>query len=385
MALLKFIPAAQAISQIDTITMTGTFAAADTVTVNVASKKVVYTCGASETVTTVAAGVLALCQASAEPEFKEITWTSALGVITATSTAGIPVTITASDTAAAGTATKANTQTATGPKWWSNTANWSTGSVPTTSDSVEIDLHAEILYGLPTSLTLTRFVMTGGTLGLLDWNASGYAEYRTRRAVFTCTDVVLGTTPSVGPDLCRIDLASAAAVVTVYGSKKRSDNLVAVDLLLNNASASVNVMGGQVGICLSTDTTTTVGTVNVAKGATVTIGSPTIITTLLSSGTTQLFSPITTLTVDDGTTTLMNSATVTTLTVRSGTFVHKSNGTITTAVVGPGTIDLSQDMRTKTITSLQLNLSGIMLKPYPTVTITNGVTLNADADRLTAS
>lgn len=386
MAKLIFIGAAKAVSQIDTVTMTGTWADTETVTVNVGNKSVTYTCGAGETVTTVASGLLALLQAATEAEFVEITWTSDAGVITATSTAGLPVTITTSDTAASGTSTKANVQAATGPNHWDEATNWSTGAVPTTADEVFIDdASVAVKYGLPTSLTLGKFVHTAGQLGLPNRNASGYVEYRAARAVFTCTDVTFGLSGK-GPSLSRVDLASGASAVSVFGSKTRASGTgAAIDLLLNSASASVSVISGQVAIAESGDETTTVGTVRVASQGNVFIGLGTTVTSIVSSGLTTVASAATNVTVDAGTLTLVGASAVTNLTIRGGTAVHNSSGTITAAVVGPGSLDCSQDIRPRTITDLTLKKSGIFRDTYEAVTVTNGIVLGSDADLLTAS
>lgn len=386
MAKLIFIGAAQAVSQIDTITQTGTFAAGDTVTIKVNARFVKYTCVTGDTPTTVAAALLLLCQTATAPEFKEIAWTStAAAVITATSTAGVPVTITTSDTAASGTSTLANVQAATGPWHWDNVLNWSTGAVPTTGDEVYVDDPNQVIaYGLPTSLSIGKLHVRTGKLGLPDRNAGGYMEYRPTRAAITCTNVLIGNQDAKGPSLCRLDLLLSAAVVVVYGSGTGT-NAAAVDLLLNNSGASVAAITGQVSIADGGDETSTVGTVSVGKNAAMTIGPGVTVTTVNTSGNTIVSASVTTLNVNDGTTTLVGTATVTTLNVTAGTCMHKSSGTITTANVGPGTLNCSEDPRTRTITNATLNKGGVIDDAYQAITYTNKVAKGADADRLTAS
>lgn len=383
MGKLSFIGAATAVQQVDTITLSGTFASTETVTIKVAEKQIVYTCGSGETVTTVAAGLVALCSASSDPEFAEVTWTSAVGVITAKSKAGVPVTIAVSETAASGTAVLANVTAATGPNHWDNVDNWSTGAVPTTSDEVFIESKdAAVLYGLPTSLTLGKLVVKDGQLGLLDRNPAGYTEYRTKRPIITCTDVQIGRAAGVGPALCRLSTASANAVVTVFGSSRRTD-VPAVELLLNHSSSQVNVIAGQVGVAVGGEQTSTVGTIRVSAEGAVSIGSGTTLTTLVSSGVTDIAASSTNLTVDDGTTTLLGTATVTNLIVRGGTLVHKSTGTITNATVGPGTLDCSKDLRPRTITALTVKRDGTVSDQYNSLTI-SGISLDASVDKLHA-
>lgn len=384
MAKLVFIGAAQAISQIDTITLAGTFASTETVTIKVAEKLVKYTCGSGETPTTVATALLALCQASTDPEFGEITWTSAAGVITATSDPGVPVTITTSDTAASGSSTLASVQAATGPNHWNNAANWSTGSVPANTDEVYFeDDTLAAMYGLPSSLTLNKMEIRLGQIGIPDRNPAGYSEYRTKRAIIGCVNVIIGVSQGVGPSLVRLDLSTSVAIVAVFGSKSRTD-VAAIDLLTNDSGATVSIISGQVGIAMGGDETSTLASARVASGGALVLGGGVTITTLLSAGNTVISAAVTTLTVDSGTTTLSGSAAVTNLNVRGGTVVHKTSGTVTSAEVGPGVLDASQDIRARTITDLELRKGGQFDDPYNSITVTNGITLGSDADRLVA-
>lgn len=382
MAKLIFIGAAQAKPQITTITIGGTWADGETVTIRIGGKTVTYVCVGTPTAAVVAAGLQALADASSDPEFNEIEWTVLSAVITATSEPGLPVTISVSETAASGTITPSTTQAATGPNHWDNIDNWSTGAVPTTSDEVFIESSAvAVKYGLPTSLTLDKFVHKAGSLGLPDRNPAGYREYRPRRAVFTCVDVQIGIGPNNGPTLCRIDLASGAAVVVIFGS---GTGIGAVDMLLNNVAAVVSVINGAVSIAGSGNETSSVGEVRVARNATAMLGEGLTVVDVVSSGAVIAYCNITALTVDDGNATQMDG-TIGTLLVRGGRFTHKSPGTITAATVGPGTIDCAQDIRERTITDLTISRGGTFSDPYNAITVTNGIELGADANQLVAS
>jgi len=382
MAKLIFLGAAQARSQITTLTIGGTWADGETVTIRIGGKTVTYVCVGTPLATVVAAGLQALANASSDPEFTECDWEVVSDVITATSPVGVPVTISASDAAALGTITPSTTQTATGPHHWDNVDNWSTGAVPTTADEVFIESSAvAVKYGLPTSLTLGKFVHKYGSLGLPDRNTGGYSEYRVRRAVFTCLDVQIGVGQNNGPTLCRIDLASAAAVCVIFGSGPGSN---AIDMLLNNALAVVSVIYGAVVIAGAGNEVASVGEVRVARNATATLGEGVTMVEVVSSGNLAAFCNINTLTVDDGQA-MQYDGTISTLLVRGGRFVHKSPGTITTATVGPGTIDCSQDIRERTITDMTIHRGGLFSDPYNAITVTNGVVMGATANQLSAS
>lgn len=385
MAKCVFIGAAQDYPQITTVTASGTWADTETATITIGGKKVVFTCGGSETTSTVAAGLQALAAASEHAEFKECTWEVLAAVITATSRSGLPVTIEVADTAASGALGTSVTQQATGPNHWNNADNWSNGAVPTTSDEVYIeDKNVKVKYGLPSALTLALVRHRAGEVGLPERNAAGYPEYRTKRAAITCTDVQFGTSPNNGPTLARWDLESSNAVVAVFGSSVRNDGAT-VDLLLNHSSSTVSVISGNAAIAPGGNEVSVVGIVRVGTNGAMTIGAGVTLTNLYSSGNTLAQGAITTVYCDAGSLSLSGAGAIGTLNVRDGTCIHKSSGTVTAAVVGPGTLDCSQDIRTRTITDLTLKKGGNFFDPYNVITITNGVVLDASADRLTAA
>jgi hypothetical protein len=388
MAKLLYLGTAQARVQVSTVTIGGTWGDTETVTIKIGGKSVTYTCSGTPTAATVAAGLQALAAASTDPEFRELVWTVNAAVITATgAVAGVPVTIGGSEVSSSGTITLAVVTAATGPNHWDNADNWSTGAVPVNSDEVFFEANVAALYGLPSSgLTLAKFIMRAGRIGLPDTNASGYAEYRPTRAVFSCVDVQLGISAGVGPQLCRLDLSTSAAKVVVFGvSGAQSGMFAPVDVVVNSASAEVAAISGSVAVAPSGDETTTVLSCRCGKNATMLVGAGVTVTNLLTAGQTRCLASVTNLTVDDGTCTLAGAATVAELVVRGGTFVHNSTGTITDAVVGPGTFDGSQDIRARTVTDLEVQKGGVYRDPYNAITVTNGIVLGDDADQLVAS
>lgn len=369
MAKKVFIGAANAISQIDTILAAGSYAAGETASLQVGNKKVTYTAIAGDTPALVAAGLLALLQASTAPEVKEITWSVVSATITATSTPGIPVTIVASETAASGTFVLTSVQVATGPNHWNNALNWSTGAVPGAADEIYVDEdYYSVMFGLPVTgdaLSLGKFYMKRGQVGLPDRNTGGYNEYRATRAVFTCLDVQFGSN-GVGPRLVRLDLASGASVVGVFGSAVRAD-FGAIDLLTNSATATIAITSGQVSVAYSGDETSTVGTIRVGSSGICYVGTGCTVTTVATSGNTTIDGAVTTCNVYGGTCT--RRGTLTTLVMASGTFTDLGTGTITTATIETANYDRSKDVRPVTITTLNLNRGGVINDPFKSVTI----------------
>lgn len=387
MAKLVFIGAAQAVAQVETITFGGTWANGETASVTIGAKTVTYTAvGGSETPSTMAAGLQALLAASDEPEFSDITWTVNAAVITATgSTAGIPHTIGVAESSGSGTIADSVVTAATGPEFWDNVKNWSTGAAPTTSDEVYLErADLPVRYGLPTSLVLAKFVMTQGTLGLPDWNEAGYAEYRATRPIFEAAEVIIGT-ELTGPTLCRLNLGSDATYMTVYNSTTQRSGLQAIDVIIDDNTSTVAVVRGQVGIATAGNATSTLSAVRVGPEGNVTLGAGLTVASVISSGTVDVACNVTTLTVDAGTATIRNAATATTIEVRGGQLLQQSRGTITNLNVGPGIADFGRDIRARTVTNATLRPNGQIYDPFNVVTFTNGVTLHSTADRLTAS
>lgn len=370
MAKKTFLGSAQAVAQVNTVTISGTWASTETAYITVGNKTVTYVAGTGETTTTVAEGLVALCQA-ADGEFLDATWEQDGAVITMTGNEGVPITISAGDTAAAGAATAASVTSATGPWHWDNAQNWSGGTVPATNDEIYFiheDRYAR--YGLPTD-SFNRLDVKFGGLGLPEVNTGGYAEYRTKRPTLTCAAVNIGIAGD-GPEIVKLDLASTNAAVRVYGSKQPlADELSTVDLLLNHSSAVVSVMGGNVGIAANESATSTVGTVQVAPNGTCLIGSGTTLTTLSSAGSTRVKCALTTCKVESGTTIAEGTGAITTLYVQGGaTFVYNTNGTITTAYVDNAVVDGDQDLRARTISTLNIGQGGEVKDRAQAITLT---------------
>lgn len=387
MATLRFTAGAQAVAQVSTVTIAGTWVAGETVTIQIADKFVTHTVvSGSEDVTSIADALVLLCNASTDGEFQDVnTWANVAGVITMTGNAGVPITITSSETSTSGTAVTATTTTATGPSHWDNIDNWDTGAVPTTNDSVYVDdPDYAIKYGLPSGLTLTKLVVYRGQLGLPIENVLGYNEYRTARPGITCTDVVIGQRSGIGPSVCRLDLEAAAAVVLVSGTGQPPNSEYAVDLLLNNAAAEVAATSGTVAIAPAGTETSTVGTVRGGAETRILVGEGVTLTSAVNAGAMRLRSSATNVTNEGGTVTLLDDITVTNLNVYGGECDHQSSGTTTTTIVENAALNLDNDLRTKTFTNITLNQGGSMLHTYQNATFTNGITQGANTNQLTA-
>lgn len=377
--------AAQAVAQVDTVTIAGTIAAGEDFSITINSKAATYTTVSGDGTAQVATGLEAACEALTSPEFTEIEWTVSGSVVTAKNTvAGVPFSFAVSTTSAMGTITRSTVTSASSPNHWDAAGNWSTGAVPVAADEWFVDDEdAEILYGLPTAGTLFAAVtIKAGQLGLPDQNPLGYGEYRTKRATFGATTMSIGTQGG-GPSLVRADLGAAASTVVVRGTAGTQAG-AAVDLLINHASSTVAVIGGTCGIAFAASQTSTLGAVHVGPNGDVELGDGVTVATVTNAGTLRMACGATTLNVEAGRVDLTDAGAIATVELRGGTINHRSSGTITTANLGPGVFDLSGDVRERTITNCTLRKDGVIQDPYNAGTFTNGIQLDSGADQLAA-
>jgi hypothetical protein len=364
MAKLKFLGIAQAVSQIDEVTLGGTWTAGEKARLLINGKYAEYTVQTSDTAALVAAGLQAAAVLM-DAEFTEITFTVASTKITATGTAGVPFTMTVAELSSSGTIATTTTQAATGPNHWNNAANWSTGAVPVNSDEVFLEVDtAAIYYGFPTGLELTSFAMSAGSVGLPDQNALGYVEYRARYLTIGTATLLV-----TGGDLVRINTGVIEVTATVNTSG-------AVDLISTSSDSIVNVLSGTCRLLPSAADTGAFSAVRVNAAASLYVGPGTTIATLRTAGQTIIDGGVVSLQIDGGTCTLRG--TTTTVTITDGEFVYSTSDTITTLNLNGGTVNCGEDIRARTITTFNF-VSGQFLNPHRVITFTNGIQPTCDA------
>ena len=206
MANKYWLGAADDVNQVDTITATGTWAADDTATITCNNKTVTVTLGSSFATTDVVealANAINAIDATSDlandetrnrggrelGEFRDMLASASGSVLTLTSaTAGVPFTVTRSETTAGSGALGAVTSVtaATGRNWFDNAANWEGGAVPSIADTIIYsDGNVGVLHGLDNTtadLSISRANEYAGNIGLLPTNTthSGfpYHEYR---------------------------------------------------------------------------------------------------------------------------------------------------------------------------------------------------------------
>lgn len=357
-----------------------------TVTCN--GKNIIYT-AAANTVVDVVDGLLALWNASTEPEFEEITATNPANtaLVLTHDTEGVPFTVTAT-TSGNGTHTVSTTVNASGPNCLNVGTNWSGGAVPANTDDVVFEYSdVDLLYQLDALAAITASSITvkstfTGNIGLPRTNANEYSEYRQRYLQLGANTVTVGDGSGSGSPRVQLDLCNTAPTINVYNMAQGTETGINPLLLINTAANTVlNVNKGSVGVAINAGETATITTMNVgyitniAGDSTVVCGSGTTLGTIAKlGGSVTVQSNLTTLTQHAGTTAILGSATATTVTINDGTLEDRSSGTFTT-VNCHGIYDKRKSTTTKTCTNFNLYKGAKFYDPAGSVTLTNGIDL----------
>lgn len=391
MANPKWIGNAPAIAQVQAWVFGGTWETDDIVDVapGTSTVKVVSTTTGSATIATLLDTLVAALNAldsTVYPEFAEVTWSRSSSTLLATGdTAGVPFKFTVStrDSGGAadsqtidGTTSSVGTSTTacSGPNFADVAANWSTGAIPVDTDDVEIATPVPILYGLtglsgvtPASLKIySSFWVNGATIGLPELNGSGtsqYYEYRDRFLQFDgCTLCTIGLGNTDGTTLINLDFQTGDVAVSVLRTSTSNDTTRPAVCLKVNPSAAANgtieYLGGSVGVGFYGETgKCTAKAVDgqnsggrLIFGANMAMGA----TTVIGSGTVDLYAATTSLTISGGEVTTLGTGAHPTVNVWGGTLYYNSTGALgaSSIKVGEkGTIDFTRDMSTKTVSS----------------------------------
>jgi hypothetical protein len=216
---------------------------------------------------------------------------------------------------------------------------------------------------------------------------------------------------SAGSGRIKLNLGTTTAAITVSNSASSATDTGYTPIQLKNvqASSTLNVLKGIVGVAVGRGEVSTLGTVysqyttSQSSDATVVLGSGVTWTTLNQSGGTVTINSAgttinqyggtlyvqgggayTTITQTGGTQWLYDTGAITTLTVDGGTCYGNKTGTITTLACKSGTVDLTKGITARTVTTPQI-WKGAVLKYDPAiVTMTNKVAPQ-EALTLTAS
>ncbi len=385
------------VAQATLCTVGGTIEADQNFTITIGSKSLNVVAGAT-TAAAVVANIVAAWNAltpTAYPEFAGIDIEdNADGSFTLSGTPGVPFTVTLATTEADGspsdseTFTQATPTTATGPAFWSEPHNWSTGAVPVNGDDVVLqNSSAGILYGLDQhTVTLASLAIDqsfSGTIGLPRTAVAGFVEYRDTYLRINATSVAIGAGAGPGSGRIKLDTGSAQTTIRVHNSGNPSESGVKSILWKGtHASNAVTVNKGSFAAAAFAGETATIATLkegfraNVAGDCDVLLGAGCTLTSITKTGgNLEINSSLTTLVHTAGEAEIV-AGTPGTLTITGGVVRYKTGGTYTQATVASGgELDFRHDLQPRTGTNTTLRSGGALRDPAKTVTFTNPIAI----------
>lgn len=409
MAFKRWLGRAGAVAQVDTVTIAGTWAAGDTVTLVINDKSLVVTIGSLVTTAEVATSIRQAWENAAFTdttatkvpgdggqdfaEHAEITATESGSVLTLThDTAGTPFTLTVTEvTAGTGTATEATARAATGPNHWDNVNNWEPGvDLPgaSVSDQVVIENSSvSILHGLDQNAITNNLASLDiaqnytGDIGLPRQNAGGYVEYRDTYLKIPVDAVTIGRGAGSGSGRIKLDTHDATPTVLVENTGSSTEFGVAALLLKGAANTTLTLIEGNVAVAPFGDDSASVDVItNTAGSIYVGAGNGTVTTLDNESGNIVLYGAATTVTNASGTLFIGGAAAVATLNLKGGSCFYESTAGITTLTIGgsvSATFDASRGNTARTIATLNVKPNMTIIDPLRTLTYTS-IVFNSD-------
>lgn len=417
MATLTWTGNAHATRQIDQIDVADTWAGGDTVTLTINGKDLIVTIGDDDTVQNVAAairnawnatsrldgtgspdatsnfggqehGEFAECTASIDPDDDTI-------VLITANKAGVPFTLSVTETTAGdGTAGESTLQAATGPWHWNNGDNWDTGSAPVDDDVVVFrDSDIPCKYGLPNStdleVTINVYMSYTGQVGLPRINRENagkpYLEYRQRYV--RLDDGGSGTNiahrfgiGSVGTGCTLFNLKHVTVKCSpiVYGTgQPQVPGTYALNICCTANTSTLDILNGSVDFSSQDSGTAAFALVKQSNGVSRCInGIHTSGAGMYLFGGSSIIGgsgAIATIQATGGTLTLEEqTGTLTTLYVQSGaTVIYSATATITTLNVQSGIFDARQGVTGFTVTNCNVYEGSKFYDPARRITFTN--------------
>jgi len=408
MADIRWTGGANAVTQVDTVTIAGTWASSKICTFTIGNKDYVHT-ATSSTISVIVAAIVAEFNLLNLPEFAEITAVDASpDIVFTVDKTGYPITMTVTEDAD-GTAVLVATTAATGPNFGNNEDNWKDSSgvkgVPIATDNLIFENgNIDLLYGLDhSSIALAGLEVRQsytGQIGLPEQNTdttdltaraaldqTTYLEYRPRVFDIDSALVTIGEGEGEGSPLIRLDLNTRNTTLLVVNSGQAIDDFShAVMVISGTATNNFRVVKGDVGFATfggeaCTITNLDIGYVdNIDTDATVECGNGVVLTNVVKQGGNfQTYADITT-TFDHtgGTATIHNSVTLTmnTLSIDGGTVNCRGVGTIAKLNIGSdSTLTRTGATEALTITASDVFTGATILDANKTVTWTNDLQL----------
>lgn len=356
MATVNYTGNAQFAIQVDTLTISGTPAVNDVISVTCNGKVISFT-ATTIVVADLIAGLVAAFNSNAnleEPaiEFTEVTALAATATtITFTSNnPGEPFTFTYAGTGGISGSSGTTTTAATGPWHANNVKNYDIGALPSANDTLVIPVGSSIRYSLTSlaAITLGFRILTDEQIGLPVLHSSvgqvgSYFEYRAR-ALQIKNGASLETLIECSSTLIVLDGTTLQATLRINATGTSQDGKPVVTFIGTNASNVINAAKGSIATAFNSGEVATVATFNISyidqqeSDVTLIIGYGTTWTTLnMVGGTVTTYVQGTTINKYGGTLTIM-AGTPTTINHYAGTIDYRG-GNCTTYKAYPNTIN----------------------------------------------
>ncbi len=393
------------VAQQTVCTVGGTIEADQNFTLTVGSKSLNVVAVAT-TAAGVAARVVSAWNAlspTTYPEFSGIVASDNLdGSLTLTGQPGIPFAVTLETTEGDGspsgseTFTQSTPTAATGPAFWSNAENWSTGALPANGDDIVLEnSSASVLYGLDQSAVALASLSIDqsftGTIGLPRTRSGGSVEYRETYLRIGATSVHIGRGQGAGSGRIKLDTGAAQCAVHVHNSGNPAEaGLKSILWKGTHAANAATINKGSFGAAVFAGETATLATLkegfrtNAIGDCDVLLGAGCTLTNITKTGgTLEINSGFTSLTQSAGET-VINAGTPGTMTISGGAVRYKTNGAYTQATLASGgELDFRQDLRTRTGANTTLRAGAVLRDPAKTVTFTNPIMLDCKLSDVT--
>ena len=397
---IRWLGHSRAVSQIDTITLSGTWEAGDEIDLTINNKTLIVVADSTDA-ETVSKNIVTAWNAETAPEFAEITAKQDGRALTLTAdTAGKPFTLTAktTETSASGTAddqvlTHVTKVASAGPSHINDVDNYDLNRLPVNGDRLFIESGADLLYDLDalSGVSLTRLDESQkwtGKIGLPVTNIDGslnYDEYRPTYLEVGVTTINIGLDDGQGSGRIKINTGSVQTTLNIHNTGTASETgLGAVIWKGTHASNVVNVIKGSLNVAPFAGEIATISTLRVGfrdnplGDSTVRLSDGVTLTTVnVSGGNVTADSDITTLTQTDGVTTLF-SGNITTLALDGGQCFYRGTGTLTTVTINTDAeLNFDQDLRGRTITNVvNMYERSKLIDNFSTLTWSNGFKVN---------
>ncbi len=392
MAIVNLTGNAQFVTQVDTLTITGTPAVNDVISVTCNGKVISFT-ATTIVVADLIAGLIAAFNSNTGAEapaieFTEVTAAQATSTtITFTSlNPGEPFTFTYAGTGAISASAGTTTTAATGPWHADNVKNYDIGALPSNNDTLVIPIGSSLRYALTAlaGITLGFRIFTDKQIGLpvLAGTQQGtYQEYRGRNLQIK-NGASLETLISCSSNLINLDGQALQQTLRVNATGGvREDGAPAVNFIGTSASNVINLARGSLSTAFNSGELATVATFNISyidqqeADSTLIVGYGTTWTTLnMVGGTVTTYVQGTTINKYGGTLTLI-AGTPTTINHYAGTIDYRA-GNCTTYKAYPNTINnFFAGPSTKTFTNTTIYELAEWQDPMATIIHTNTVSV----------